>query len=166
MASVNLEVSGPIARVMLNRPDFMNALDKEARDRLLSALRTVEANEAVRCLILGGVGPNFMSGADVKEFAQMIAREGVNLQSEFESTATGTQTSSVSSLSVFLTPSSQAFVGSSAAAAWGWPCPRTLLSHRKRRPSSLLTFRWASLLMAGSPITFSGLLAPGKPRRF
>ena len=52
----------------LNRPEKRNALDTALSRELLEALRTADADEAVRCVVLTGAGAAFCAGADLAEF--------------------------------------------------------------------------------------------------
>jgi len=70
------EVQGPIARITLNRPDRLNALSLAMRRAWAEAIRTFNADPAVRVGILSGAGERaFSVGIDLKEFAQ-IRTEG------------------------------------------------------------------------------------------
>jgi 2-(1,2-epoxy-1,2-dihydrophenyl)acetyl-CoA isomerase len=57
---------GATATITLNRPDARNALDMVMRQELVAALDEVEADPAVRVLILTGAGEHFCAGGDVK----------------------------------------------------------------------------------------------------
>jgi enoyl-CoA hydratase/carnithine racemase len=56
---------GRIARIMLNRPDARNAQNRGLLVELNEAFLRAEADDAVRVVILGGVGPMFSSGHDM-----------------------------------------------------------------------------------------------------
>ena len=56
---------GRIARIMLNRPDTRNAQNRGMLVDLDDAFRHAEADDEVRVVILGGVGPLFSSGHDM-----------------------------------------------------------------------------------------------------
>lgn len=62
-----LDIDGPIARLTLNRPRAMNALNLGILDQLQQRLHELAANESVRVLVLTGNGPAFCAGADLKE---------------------------------------------------------------------------------------------------
>src|ERR671926_1694478 len=62
------ENRGAVRILTLNRPEKRNALDTELSRALLEALRTADADEAVRCVVLTGAGPGFCAGADLSEF--------------------------------------------------------------------------------------------------
>ncbi|GAB4391993.1 MAG: enoyl-CoA hydratase [Kiloniellaceae bacterium] len=56
-----------IAHIRLNRPDARNALNNQMCLDLLTALRQVEAEPEVACVVIAGKGPAFCAGADLKE---------------------------------------------------------------------------------------------------
>ena len=62
-----LQVDGPVARLVLNRPQALNALNLALVGQLDRQLSDLAANEAVRVLVLTGSGPAFCAGADLKE---------------------------------------------------------------------------------------------------
>jgi 2-(1,2-epoxy-1,2-dihydrophenyl)acetyl-CoA isomerase len=61
---------GAVATLTLNRPAARNALDLVMRQELVAALDEVEADAAVRVLILTGAGGHFCSGGDVKSMRE------------------------------------------------------------------------------------------------
>ena len=62
------EDKGAVRIITLNRPEKRNALDTALTRDLLETLRTTDADEAVRCVVLTGAGPGFCAGADLSEF--------------------------------------------------------------------------------------------------
>jgi len=56
---------GRIARIMLNRPDARNAQNRGLLVELNEAFLRAEADDEVRVVILGGLGPMFSSGHDL-----------------------------------------------------------------------------------------------------
>lgn len=59
-----------VARVTLNRPDKLNALDAELRHRLIEVFDALRDDDRVRAVVLHGAGEKaFVAGADVAEFA-------------------------------------------------------------------------------------------------
>ncbi len=56
---------GTIARIMLNRPDARNAQNRGMLVELHEAMLAAEADDQVRVVILGGLGPMFSSGHDM-----------------------------------------------------------------------------------------------------
>jgi enoyl-CoA hydratase len=67
---VLVEREEPIAVVLLNRPDALNALSDELMEALVGALRELDADEAVGCIVLGGSERAFAAGADIGQLAQ------------------------------------------------------------------------------------------------
>jgi enoyl-CoA hydratase len=57
--------SGKVARIMLNRPEARNAQNRGLLVDLNDAFLEAEADDEVRVVILGGVGPMFSSGHDM-----------------------------------------------------------------------------------------------------
>lgn len=58
-----------IAKIILNRPETLNALNREMVSEIGEALEDAEKNPGVRVVIITGSGKAFCSGADLK-FAQ------------------------------------------------------------------------------------------------
>ena len=65
METVILERRGGELRITLNRPDAMNAWNKQLGAELLAAVREAE-DDAVRAVVITGAGRAFSSGADLK----------------------------------------------------------------------------------------------------
>ena len=62
--------AGPIATVVLNRPEKLNALTKAMWEGLGAAIDTLSADDTLRCVILRGAGEKaFSPGNDISEFA-------------------------------------------------------------------------------------------------
>lgn len=67
--SIRLERDGAIATLVLDRPHKLNALTKDMWRGLGEALRRVEADETLRCVVLRGAGGRaFSPGNDIGEF--------------------------------------------------------------------------------------------------
>ncbi len=77
------EISDQIAIIKINRPDQLNALNKETIEELNHAFISSCENKIVRVIILIGSGEKaFIAGADIKEFANFSIEEGIRLSSE------------------------------------------------------------------------------------
>ncbi|MBW4093631.1 MAG: hypothetical protein HIU82_21415 [Proteobacteria bacterium] len=63
--AVDLIVDGAVARVVLNRPERMNALTMDMRAELADHLVRIRDDDTIRAAILTGAGGHFCSGADV-----------------------------------------------------------------------------------------------------
>lgn len=71
---------GVIAKVTINRPDKLNALNQDVGSALKEMCEWAENNDSVRCVVITGAGPNpapegkrakpnaFVAGADITEF--------------------------------------------------------------------------------------------------
>ena len=66
---------GRIARIMLNRPEARNAQNRGMLIELGEAFLHAEADDAVRVVILGGVGPMFSAGHDMGSKVALAERE-------------------------------------------------------------------------------------------
>ena len=70
--TVQIERENGIARVTLNRPEVLNALDAELCEALLAALAALERDSETRVLVLRGAGGHFMAGGDLRSFYELI----------------------------------------------------------------------------------------------
>lgn len=65
--SVNYELDGHVARVTIDRPDQLNAVDLATQDRLIAIWDEIERDRTVRVVVLTGSGTRaFCAGADLK----------------------------------------------------------------------------------------------------
>jgi enoyl-CoA hydratase len=63
------EKQGSIARVTLNRPDFLNTYNVQMRDDFSEVLTAIRDDDEVRAVMFAGAGEKaFCAGADLKEF--------------------------------------------------------------------------------------------------
>jgi enoyl-CoA hydratase len=66
--------------ITINRPEKLNALNKETIGELSEALKQAEKDPEVRVIILTGAGEKaFVAGADISEFAHFSVEEGKSL---------------------------------------------------------------------------------------
>lgn len=65
----------PIAIVQINRPQQLNALNRRVMQELTSALEELDADTAIRCMIVTGNERAFGAGADIKDMATATAVE-------------------------------------------------------------------------------------------
>jgi enoyl-CoA hydratase len=66
---VIVEREGAVGVVLMNRPEALNALSSELMEAVVGALEELDAEEAIRCIVLGGNDRAFAAGADVGELA-------------------------------------------------------------------------------------------------
>lgn len=67
MSAVEIERRGNVARVVMNRPESLNAMNAALMDELVEALGQLRADDSVRCVVLTGAGGSFSAGGDLKE---------------------------------------------------------------------------------------------------
>jgi enoyl-CoA hydratase/carnithine racemase len=72
---VAMEVDGPIARIILNRPDRLNALSVEMQQGIVDAADRCTVHRSIRAVILRGAGGTFTAGADLELLAEVHAGE-------------------------------------------------------------------------------------------
>lgn len=66
------DVHEGVARITLNRPQAMNAIQKDAWGDLVRMMREFESDDRVRCVLIAGAGSHFCAGGDVKEFSTTL----------------------------------------------------------------------------------------------
>jgi 2-(1,2-epoxy-1,2-dihydrophenyl)acetyl-CoA isomerase len=67
LETVNVRRDGAAATVELNRPQALNAWNRQLGLDLLAALEDVAADDGVRAVMLTGAGRGFSSGADLRD---------------------------------------------------------------------------------------------------
>jgi 2-(1,2-epoxy-1,2-dihydrophenyl)acetyl-CoA isomerase len=80
--AIIFSIDGPLATITLNRPDKLNAFGGPMREEILDALARVEADEAVRALVVTGQGRGFSAGGDIdhlKDLRENGDEEGFRL---------------------------------------------------------------------------------------
>lgn len=69
-----------IYTITINRPDKLNALNKDVFTDLNKALDEIETNTAIRSVIITGAGPKaFVAGADISEFSGLTKEQAMAL---------------------------------------------------------------------------------------
>jgi enoyl-CoA hydratase len=75
--NILVDKNDALAKITINRPKKLNALNKETITELSTAFTDLENDEAVRVIILTGSGEKaFVAGADISEFANFSVEEG------------------------------------------------------------------------------------------
>lgn len=75
-----VEIENKIAVVTLNRPQALNALNKDLLNDISQFISDAEANSDIRVIILTGSGEkSFVAGADIKEFSDFNGEQGQEL---------------------------------------------------------------------------------------
>ncbi|WP_088185446.1 enoyl-CoA hydratase/isomerase family protein [Sphingobium sp. Z007] len=74
--TLRLEQDGPVARLLIDRPDRRNAMTQAMWEALPALVGQAMADDAIRVLILASATPGlFCAGADINEFAACSAQE-------------------------------------------------------------------------------------------
>lgn len=74
--NLSFEKDAPIARITVNRPSVMNAMNLATLDEMIAVLGEVADSPEVRVAILTGAGEKaFIAGADIRELAHLSALE-------------------------------------------------------------------------------------------
>ena len=63
--TLEIEMQGQVATIWMNRPDVHNAFDEALIKELTAACKALDADNAVRVVILAGRGKSFSAGADL-----------------------------------------------------------------------------------------------------
>jgi 2-(1,2-epoxy-1,2-dihydrophenyl)acetyl-CoA isomerase len=91
--AVQIERHGPVARLVMNRPDALNSFNGALRRDMLTAVTALDAATDVRVVVLAGAGRAFCAGADLAENLGSGAAGGVAtermLNSEYKPSVMG-----------------------------------------------------------------------------
>ena len=66
---------GPVAEILLNRPEKRNALTVAFWDEFPAAISTIDQMPHIRALIIRSEGPHFSAGMDLGFFQTVEARK-------------------------------------------------------------------------------------------
>ncbi len=74
--TIRFTVENHVARVVIDRPDRMNAIDEASEAELMRVWSAIENDEKVRCVVITGAGERaFCTGADMKQSANKTGLE-------------------------------------------------------------------------------------------
>jgi 2-(1,2-epoxy-1,2-dihydrophenyl)acetyl-CoA isomerase len=76
LETVKLEIASGVARIVLNRPEALNAWTPQLGEDMLSALNQAAEDPQVRAVVFTGEGRAFSSGADLKAGAGELGANG------------------------------------------------------------------------------------------
>ena len=72
---IRIERDGPVATITLNRPDKLNAMTRPMALNLVSLIDEIDADDAIRAVILTGEGRAFCAGADLSSGQSSLSSE-------------------------------------------------------------------------------------------
>jgi len=75
---VRIERKGPVAWVLLDRPEALNSLNSAFFEQIEDAFRSLEREHGLRVVVLAGSSPVFAAGADIAEMERKTLAEGVD----------------------------------------------------------------------------------------
>lgn len=67
--TILLDRDDNVGIVTLNRPEALNALSKQLMDDMTHAMKTLDADDEIGCIVMTGSEKAFAAGADIKEMA-------------------------------------------------------------------------------------------------
>lgn len=73
--NIIVEKKGGVAKIKINRPKVLNALNMETIKELLDAIDNLEKDKKTKSVILTGEGKAFIAGADIKQMKDMSPLE-------------------------------------------------------------------------------------------
>ena len=88
LENILVRIEPPIAWVVLNKPEKLNALTISALKELNDVFDTLEVDDRVRVVILTGVGKAFCAGADVSTFKDMSPIDAMIYSRRFQELTT------------------------------------------------------------------------------
>jgi enoyl-CoA hydratase len=78
--TLNISIENGIFTIIINRPDKLNALNKDVVNELSRAIDEVHNNPEIKSAIITGAGTKaFVAGADINEFLQLDSTQGEEL---------------------------------------------------------------------------------------
>lgn len=72
-----MSLESGILQITLNRPEQLNALNREVLQRLSQIFHEAKHDQSVRAILLSGEGKAFCAGADIKQLAALKGPDGV-----------------------------------------------------------------------------------------
>ncbi len=69
-SAIRYQTEGPVARIVLNRPERLNAISEAMPGEIAHAVGKANADPAVRVIVVQGAGRAFCAGYDLKDYAE------------------------------------------------------------------------------------------------
>lgn len=82
MKNILTSIENGILTITVNRPDKLNALNRETIQEIGAAVHAAEKDSSIKGIILTGAGEKaFVAGADISEFSKYSVAEAIDLSS-------------------------------------------------------------------------------------
>jgi len=69
-AAITLEIKDQIAHLMFNRPEAMNAMNRDMWREIPAAISTIDVDASARVIVISAAGKHFTAGMDLSVFGQ------------------------------------------------------------------------------------------------
>lgn len=73
--TIQLEVKDNIGVLKFNRPEQLNAMNRQMMDEIVEGIHRLNANDDCAVAVIRGEGRAFMAGADIKEYGSQTHKE-------------------------------------------------------------------------------------------
>jgi 2-(1,2-epoxy-1,2-dihydrophenyl)acetyl-CoA isomerase len=80
---VNVTSDAGVLMITLNRPDVLNALNREVHQGIFDALERAKSDDSVRVVVITGAGRGFCVGQDLQEFSAGAGDVAQNLRDNY-----------------------------------------------------------------------------------
>lgn len=82
MGLVLYETDGPVAKITINRPEVLNALNSAVVEELDKVVDAID-QDVIRCVIITGAGQkSFVAGADIAQMRNMSSRQAMDFSTK------------------------------------------------------------------------------------
>jgi len=73
--TIQIEITDKIAVLKFNRPEQLNAMNRQMMDEIIEGIHWINANDEIAVAVISGTGKAFMAGADIKEYGSQTTEE-------------------------------------------------------------------------------------------
>ena len=77
METIQFDTESNLATIRLNRPECLNSFNLQMHQELISVLKNIQQDDAIRCLLITGAGRGFCAGQDLK--ARQVNADGASV---------------------------------------------------------------------------------------
>lgn len=74
-SNIQFKIENSIARILLNRPKVLNALNREMVLEIYDALQQIQKTSDARALVISGAEKNFAAGADISPMLELSPKQ-------------------------------------------------------------------------------------------